>query len=481
VLLADRRQALINFCLAGIDAAWITPLWLFVWRPGASVGASYALLLLGLLAWILVLDLLGRTPLVSPLYDLVALGLMAAAGLLLVRVVLYPGWPLTGLGWLGQVLEDIRRSPGRFPPALALLLVNALLWWRATAATSRDITFFSVGMAFRRGLLLLIAGAGAYGQIRGRSLAPLLWVYFSMGLTAVALARIHDKSGDADSVGSPLPLRRLAQLLAAVAATVGVAGLLTRFYTAEGLGVVIRLLLPVWRLVSPLLFWLLRLLVEVLSPLFLWLESLLTAMMQGRELRVISPTLAPAGPAQAGAAQQVMPSYAALLLKAVGIAAIAVALLVALGFLLLYLEKARQGRARAEEEIETAEPVALPGGLLSQGIRSLREAARLLRRFGVSRQLLAAISVQNIYANLCRLARRRGYPRRPAQPPDAYLPALVQAFGGQEDALRHITAAYMRVHYGDHPVTAEELAALRADYRQVRAALQSLMESNTAG
>jgi hypothetical protein len=82
--------------------------------------------------------------------------------------------------------------------------------------------------------------------------------------------------------------------------------------------------------------------------------------------------------------------------------------------------------------------------------------------------LLAAISVQNIYANLCRLARQRGYPRHPAQPPDDYLPVLAQAFSGQEEALTRITAAYMRVHYGDRPVTPDELAEVRRDYRLVR-------------
>jgi hypothetical protein len=95
--------------------------------------------------------------------------------------------------------------------------------------------------------------------------------------------------------------------------------------------------------------------------------------------------------------------------------------------------------------------------------------ASLVGRFGLSRQLLAAISVQNIYANICRLARRRGYPRRPAQPPDDYLPILQQAFAGQEDALARITAAYMQVHYGDQPVSPLELGQLRRDYQQVRA------------
>jgi hypothetical protein len=76
--------------------------------------------------------------------------------------------------------------------------------------------------------------------------------------------------------------------------------------------------------------------------------------------------------------------------------------------------------------------------------------------------------VQNIYANVSRLARDRGYPRRPAQPPDDYLPVLVQAMGGLEDQLARITAAYMRVHYGDHPVSRVELGQLREDYRAVR-------------
>jgi len=95
-----------------------------------------------------------------------------------------------------------------------------------------------------------------------------------------------------------------------------------------------------------------------------------------------------------------------------------------------------------------------------------------VRRFGFGRQLLAAISVQNMYANLSRVASRRGYARHPAQPPDDYLPILVQAFGGHEEPLSRITEAYMRVHYGDQPVTRADLTQLRRDYDEARAAEQ---------
>ena len=134
-------------------------------------------------------------------------------------------------------------------------------------------------------------------------------------------------------------------------------------------------------------------------------------------------------------------------------------------FLLLYLERVRKAGMRTEDEDEGLERASFGGGLLDRALSGLRGAGRLVGRFGLGRDLLAAISVQNIYANLCRIGRQRGRPRLISQPPDAYLPVLAVVFPGEEERLRRITAAYMRVHYGAHPVSGEELAALREDYR----------------
>jgi hypothetical protein len=158
----------------------------------------------------------------------------------------------------------------------------------------------------------------------------------------------------------------------------------------------------------------------------------------------------------------------------IGLGILVVTLLVA-GFLILYLEKAGRSKGRDESELESAENVTFGGGILRRGLRALRNAARLVRRYGLGRGLLAAVSVQNIYANLCRLARRRGYSRPPAQPPDLYLPTLAQAFPGHEKRLERITIAYMRVHYGERPVTFAELAGLAADYQVIREAEQMPM------
>ena len=250
--------------------------------------------------------------------------------------------------------------------------------------------------------------------------------------------------------------------------TIGAAWLLSTVFTPAGIRHFFHLFDPVWRLVSPLAFALLMLIGQALNPLLLWFEALVLRLLRNSNLSGFE--VMPSAPAATE------PSFLArfptwipnLLFDVLVVAGIIVAALAVAGFLVLYLERVRKGGLRDEDEVEGAERVTADG-ILERGARALRNAAGLIRRFGLGAHLLAAISVQNIYANVGRLARDRGFPRRPAQPPDDYLPVLVRAFGGFETELARITAAYMRVHYGDHPVSRAELTQLREDYRAVRA------------
>jgi hypothetical protein len=459
-------MALLYLCLAGMEAAWITPFWLLIYasRPPWT---AYVALLAGLLAWTLVLELLSRAEVQSPAYELIALALMAVTSLLVVWLLLYRTTPLSDIGWLRRMLSDLLNFTTRIPPAVGVVAINLVLWQRATAATSRPPSFFNVGVSFRLGILLLIAGAGLVSFLRGLSAVWLLWIFFTLGLIAVAIARINEKAGEAQSTGRVLPMRRFAQLLLAAGLTVGGAWLLSFIYAPENLRRSLNVLDPIWRFLGPLVFALLLLIAEALNPFFEWLTSRLSGVMSDATLPSIE--LAPAAPAEsAPGVFDKLPAWLPRLLAdvAVGVAIIVLVLAIG-GFLLLYLERVRKGARPDQAEEEGAERLSL-GGILERGARVVRNAAGLIRRFGLGTQLLAAISVQNIYANVSRLARGRGYPRRPAQPPDDYLPDLVRAFGGCEDQLRRITAAYMRVHYGDHPVAMAELAQLREDYRAVR-------------
>lgn len=466
MLLSDRRRTLIFLCMAGMEAAWIAPFVLLFFR-GASPLVTYGLLLIGLLLWILVLELLGRSDLASPFYEIIAFGVMLVLGLLLVRLLLYRSYPLGDLTWMRQAVADLFNSPGRVAPALALFLTNVFLWHRATTATGREISFFNVSMSFRRGLLLLIAGAGLYSTLRGQSPLVLLWLYLGFGLTAVALARIDDKARGAQSAGTPLPMRRMAQLALAVGVTVGAIALLSRLYTRSGLMALLRLLEPVWRLVQPILAALAGFLAQLLDPFFRWFEGLMRSLLAGRDLApLFAPGIQTPAPGQEALSSDLPYWLTDLLPRILLITCGAVMLVVGVAFLFLWLERSRAGRSAMEAEEEAVERWSPEAGFI-------KRAAGLVGRFGVSRQMLAAISVENIYANVCRLARRRGFGRKPAQSPDDYLPMLALAFVGHDEALARITAAYMNVHYGDHPVTADQLAALRKDYRALRESEQA--------
>ncbi len=130
----------------------------------------------------------------------------------------------------------------------------------------------------------------------------------------------------------------------------------------------------------------------------------------------------------------------------------------------------RTSKRNLQDEAEevNAERVTMGGDLLGRGLDRLRNLVDLVRRYGVGSQLLAAISIQNIYANMSRLARQRGYPRPASQPPDTYLPALAEAFPGRTEEIERITSAYMRVEYGERTLEENELSSLRTDLRRLQ-------------
>ncbi len=248
--------------------------------------------------------------------------------------------------------------------------------------------------------------------------------------------------------------------------TVGGSALVSRAYTAGNVRAFLHWFDPLWRLLEWLFLAFLLLVGKVIEPVVPWLRGQLSALAQA------AANVQPGPQQQLAHEPSLWERIVRWLLLIITNAFVVVVLLAvlasAVGLLVLYLDKVRRSRQRGGAEEADAEQVTLGAGILGRGLQAVRDALGLARRFGISRQLLAAISVQNIYANLCRLARRRGRPRRPAQPPDAYLPTLQQVFPGQEGALGRITAAYMRVHYGDQPVTLAELAGLRADFQRVR-------------
>ncbi len=347
MLLTNRRVALIYLCLAGMEAAWLLPLLLLAYRAAPAPLASFAILFGALLAWMLALELLSRAGVKSPLYDVVALGAMIATGLLLVRVVLYPDWLGASLGWIGRTIsETANYRAGLVPPALALIGFNLLLWQRATVATSRDLSFFSVGVAFRSGMLLLFIGGAVCTAVRGVNLLPLLLTYFVLGLTAVALARISEKASEAQSAGATMTARRLLPVLLAIGGTVGLIGVVAQAYTPAGVRAFLRLFDPLWALLRPLFLALLFWLTQLLNPALLWFEQFVIRMLGGQD-SLPEIDLVPALGEQANPLEQTSAWLGPLLIDALIAIGIVLAVLALIVLLLLYLERVGRVGARA--------------------------------------------------------------------------------------------------------------------------------------
>jgi hypothetical protein len=207
----------------------------------------------------------------------------------------------------------------------------------------------------------------------------------------------------------------------------------------------------------------------------MWIGRMLARAINGIDLSGLSQALDSFRDALNAAAERnqgppfslVVPDWVWLFLRYLGVT---VALLLCLALVMLFLGRIRRRRAQEQAEAEGREAVTFGGESLKEGWAWLKDTARLFRRYGLSRHLLAAISVENMYANVCRLARHQGFPRPPAQPPDDYLPTLQQVFRGQDAPLSRLTTSYMRVHYGRRALSRTELEQTRDDYNQVRRA-----------
>jgi hypothetical protein len=346
---------------------------------------------------------------------------------------------------------------------LLLIITNYFLWLRVARYTDRSLTFFGIGVSFRLGMLLVVIGSTVLSYTTDLYYAAIFYMvlFFAFGLCAVALARIDQKAvGSANSSGALLPWDRFAQLWVAIIAVLGASLAAATVYTPQVIRSVLGWFAPVGRVLEWILTGITFALFWLLTPFLEWLAARMQEIIaesQPMQAPLVIPTPEPLTLAEA------VQEFA--LLRYCIVATIIFGALIIL--LAIFGRMARRDRTAEPEETAT-EGGLRPGGI-NLGLDRLKNWLALLGRYGLGSQLLAAISVENIYANLTRVARQKGFPRHPAQGPDRYLPTLLQAFPDHETELTFITAAYIRVRYAERPITPQELDEIRAAYTIITA------------
>jgi hypothetical protein len=477
MILTNRRHRLLFLSLAGMDVAValpylaaLTALW---GRSGDVAAASGVALLTGqpwlafaicwaiMAVYMLVADLLNRSALGSPLRELLVLLLLIGGWLVSARLLLHTNAPFTDLQWTRASAGAVFNFNQGLRGELLLLLANFFMWWRVAGYTDRDVTFFSVGVSFRLGMLLALLGNGLLAhwmnQPQGAAIQYLV-IFFACGLAAAALARIDQKAvGSAHSSGSLLPWPRVLQLGTTILVVLGLSLGIASLYTPANLRAGLQLLGPVGRVLQWVLVQIAFLFFFIFTPL---LEALVRYLSRLVGEPQPPPEQLPEPAPMFQTLNEMVSEYAAA-----RYCLVAGVLAVALILLFVFFARTRLRQRGDEAEEQASEEIGFhPGGL---GLDRLRSWLKLLGRYGVSQELLEAISVENIYANLVRLARRRGYPRPPSEAPDRFLATLQRAFPSHDDRLARITNAYLRIHYGEQPMAPGELEQLRADYAEI--------------
>jgi hypothetical protein len=466
------RQELLRFAYAGMEISWFTQFFL-VFVPSARLLPPYAtactfgLVMLGVYAWSALAEVRQWPARLERLGLLLVLPMLI---LLAWRVYLHPELPLADLSWIHAAGAGLlaASSDGYWAVMAAVLFI----WWRGLALGRRAYTFETVALAFRSGLLLLAAGALLLSFVTSQQAMAFILPFFFFSLLAVALARLEDVGRIKGEVGRIFDLSWLGILVVVAALTVGLAGaLLAWLARPEGLEILRGLWAPIGNLLVEALLVVLAILLAPFEPILSWLSNL---MAQAWLSLLETPLLEGLGALQPGMAETAsspqLDQLIALALRVLRLLC-GVGLLALLLFAGLVLLKRERQRQREIEEMHETLDVGLGdalAGLWRRARDRLRGAAHLWSQFGISSDLLAAISVRNLYANTGRLARQRGYPRHKARTPYEYLADLRAAFPQAQSEVQAITDAYVAVHYGELLTGREEMDSLRAAYQRLK-------------
>ena len=473
-----RKEALYATLVAA-EMCWLTP-WALVVAQRAEVATTYATALtLGILVLVVVYfsRIMDRLQLDLLYQRAILIFAVVSTTFLVMRSLLYPGYSLFDLGWLGQAGGALLYFYS-LPPEAGVVAIVVFLWWRGISIGQSSLIFQGVAFSFRLGVLLLIFSTPLLFILNYDS-TVLILPFFFFSLMAVALARVEEVNQAKGGVGAPFNFTWLAILLGSITVVLATAWLISQMYSVEGFAQVLRWLEPVFDPLLRVVGYVLILLIRLVEPLLQWFFGIFQGAFEGISQSVESlenlgplpmPDVPTSDPSQPPRLLMDISRYVCLSLLGVG----------ALMALALTLRRRRDRRRRGDEIRESLwSSAAFADGVLGSlrdGWDRFKDMAGLVGRFGPGMRLYAAVSIRKIYANMARLAERQGFPRQPAQTPYEYLPALGLAFPDCQAEAAAITEAYVKVHYGETPESIRELQRIRECWQQIQEREKSNVE-----
>lgn len=355
------------------------------------------------------------------------------------------------------------------PASMFVVLITIFVWWRGLRLAQKPLSIFDASIGLQVGVLLFALFLVVASPESQADINPYIIAFFFCQLLAIGLTRIETLGSQPGGRRSPFGNWWFGMLAASTAAVLVVAGIILGIILGVGTEQILRWLAPVLAIVAiPLSI--------VLVPIIAVLGMLMEALLKALDLTNLLTKFQQIGAALGAPASEPTKLSPAMEIAArvagygKGILTLAIFILIVVGVIWAIGRMQAGGRSNADEEHESVWSARQWAARLrrrfSHGLKGIAQAANLFARFGAS-GLFTAMTIRRIYAQLQKLAAKRGYPREAARTPYEYLPVLYECFAGYQADLDRITEAYVGVHYGELPEIQEELMEIRAAWERI--------------
>ncbi len=409
----------------------------------------------------------------------VGMALAALVWLMLLNATLYPNIHFWQLRWLGQFVQNAGRSDTRMT-AVWLGAAVGYIWWRCLflGHTPPELPIARPTMVFGTVGFIVSLFLGSLQSTLSPSLGLLL-LFVCGSLLALSLSHtqtIAEFHGDAAMGRWRVRVLNGSVTVAVVLVSAIVLGsifslpLLDRMMGLVwlGLGYILKPLTAVF-------IWLLMKLGQLIEAIINWLRSIAAT---GTDIAVTPTAAAPAPPPvpielTSAASQSVWWAKYTVWVWRAAAAAMVIWLFYRLtgGLRERYRPHATHHNIASESGSATAD-VSSPAGWFAAGKKRLGEWVRLIRQFGIGRELHAAATIRRIYAALMVLAAQHGLQRAESQTPLEFLAVMQTEWQSLAEPLTVVTHAYINVHYGQLPEDAAGLGAVKQAWETVLSALE---------
>ncbi len=468
MLLTRSWFAVIQIAMAGVDAMGMLP-WVVIVLPElrGKTTMTLAALWAAELSWLITTALLQKWVSDFRKARSISFALFIASTLLVIWLFVYPSTSLWNPAWFIAMVRNLPSLEYGLQPQAILAATCTYLWLRVNRSTTLNLMVLSLENNLMWRFLCFLTGTEIAKNVAGVQLPIIIAPVFVLcAMLALWLVRTDEQTASAHSSGQHLSPNRLGQILG-----------IFLLVSASAYGAAIIMPLPLSKVVGTLVFTAEVAVIGIQLTVILgivgaaqaarWLGDKLGFSMES----IISGTSISQYDIFQQLRQQLEAEGRDITLSPAVLTffrylpALVLMAIITLVFLYIFKPFRRlRPRAVAPEE----ESYAGAKGIIPGSLDQFRKWAGLIRRYGINQQLLAAISVQNMYANLTRIAAQQDHPRHPATPPDRYLATLMEVFEGCENELQRITDAYMVVHYGETALQPLELKAIQQDYLKIR-------------